>query len=174
MEVPDELALRARALAAATYRRFEDAILDWLRRVVEEPRVETLPDREVLALCDATLAPVELEALSHLLAGHRERTLSSPEKGEPRLPDGHLPARAGPEGTGPEGCRGPRAPAAARRRSRMIVCRSTSSAASERPPGTVAGTASLWCQAKRFNAQTRCQIKSELSAAGLATSSAWE
>jgi len=34
LEVPDELARRARALAAATHRRFEDAVLDWLRRAV--------------------------------------------------------------------------------------------------------------------------------------------
>ncbi|MGO9463818.1 MAG: hypothetical protein ACLQVF_06620 [Isosphaeraceae bacterium] len=78
--VPDELARRARALAAATHRSFEDAVLDWLRRAVEEPGVEALPDGEILALCDATLDPVEQEALSLLLAGHREGTLSAPEK----------------------------------------------------------------------------------------------
>ena len=51
--------------------RFEDLVLDWLRRAVEEPPVEALPDGELLALCDATLDPVDQEALSLLLAGHR-------------------------------------------------------------------------------------------------------
>jgi len=80
LEVPDELARRARALAAATHRRFEDAVVDWLRRAVDEPGVEALPDGELLALCDATMDPVEQEALSLLLAGQREGTLSAPEK----------------------------------------------------------------------------------------------
>ncbi len=80
LEVLDELARRARALAAASHRRFEDAVLDWLRRAVEEPGVEGLPDGELLALCDATLDPAQQEALSRLLAGHREGKLSAPEK----------------------------------------------------------------------------------------------
>ena len=80
LEVPDELARRVRALAVATHRRFEDVVLDWLRRAVEEPAVEALPDGELLALCDATLGPVDQEALSVLLAGSREGKLSATEK----------------------------------------------------------------------------------------------
>ena len=80
LEVPDELARRVRALATATHRRFEDVALEWLRRAVEEPPVEALPDGELLALCDATLDPADQEALSDLLAGHRERFLTAPEK----------------------------------------------------------------------------------------------
>src|SRR4051794_24342203 len=80
LEVPDELARRVRALATATHRRFEDVVLDWLRRAVEEPPVETLPDGELLALCDATLDPADQEALSLLLARNREGALSGQEK----------------------------------------------------------------------------------------------
>jgi hypothetical protein len=80
LEVPDELARRVRALATATHRRFEDVVLDWLRRAVEEPLVEALPDGELLALCDATLEPDDQEALSLLLARNREGTLSAQEK----------------------------------------------------------------------------------------------
>ncbi len=80
LEVPDDLARRVRALASATHRRFEDVALEWLRRAVEEPPVEALPDGELLALCDATLEPSDQEALSHLLAGHREGLLKAPER----------------------------------------------------------------------------------------------
>ncbi len=80
LDVPDELARRVRALATATHRRFEDVVLDWLRRAVEESPVETLTDGELLGLCDATLDPDDQEALSDLLAGHREGTLSASEK----------------------------------------------------------------------------------------------
>ena len=80
LEVPDELARRVRALAVATHRRFEDVVLDWLRRAVEEPPVEALPDGELLALCDATLEHDDQEALSLLLARNREGMLSALEK----------------------------------------------------------------------------------------------
>ena len=53
LEVPDELARRVRAVATATHRRFEDVVLDWLRRAAEEPPVEALTDGELLALCQS-------------------------------------------------------------------------------------------------------------------------
>jgi hypothetical protein len=80
LEVPNKLARRVRALAIATYRRFEDVALEWLRRTVEEAPVETLPDGELLALCDATLDPANQEALSQLLARHREGLLTNSER----------------------------------------------------------------------------------------------
>ena len=79
LQIPDELARRALALVAATHRQFEDVVVDWLLRVVEEPAVESLPDASLLALCDATLSAVDQDALSHLLAGHREGSLSGEE-----------------------------------------------------------------------------------------------
>jgi hypothetical protein len=45
VEVPDDLARRVRALAIATHSRFEDVVLDWLRRASEE---EALPDGEAI------------------------------------------------------------------------------------------------------------------------------
>jgi hypothetical protein len=81
LEIPEELARRARALAAATHRRFEDAVLDWLRRAVDEPAVEALPDEALIRLCDATLGAVDQEELSRLLSGHREGLLSAEETG---------------------------------------------------------------------------------------------
>src|SRR3954464_10180526 len=79
LQIPDELARRARALAAATHRRFEDAVVEWVRRAVEEPAVESLPDDALLALCDATLDAADQDALTTLLAGHREGALSGEE-----------------------------------------------------------------------------------------------
>jgi hypothetical protein len=79
LQIPEELARRARALAAATHRRFEDAVVDWLRKAVEEPAVEALPDDALLPLCDATLGAADQGALSALLAGLREGSLSGEE-----------------------------------------------------------------------------------------------
>ncbi len=112
LQIPDELARRARALAAATHRPFEDAVVDWLRRAVEEPAVESLPDDSLLALCDSMLSAADQDALTGLLAGHREGIArEGGDHAAGRSHDG-LPAGVGPEGAGPEGSGGPRAPSA--------------------------------------------------------------
>jgi hypothetical protein len=80
LEIPDDLARRARALAAVTHRRFEEAVVEWISRAVEEPAVESLPDESLLALCDATLDAGAQDELSALLARHREGELAGPER----------------------------------------------------------------------------------------------
>jgi hypothetical protein len=83
IELPDELARRARAMAAAGHRRLEDAVVEWIRRAVAEPEVEALPDDEVLRLCDATLDPGAQEELGGRLADSREGRLDA--TGQARL-----------------------------------------------------------------------------------------
>ena len=46
---------------------------------MDEPPVESLPDRELLAVCDATLTEVEQDALTALLSRHGEGSLSAAE-----------------------------------------------------------------------------------------------
>jgi hypothetical protein len=72
LELPDDLARRARSLADAANRRLEDAAVEWIARAVAEPPVETLPDHELLAWCDAQLDTDRQAELSALLADRRE------------------------------------------------------------------------------------------------------
>ena len=81
VEIPDELAQRARALAAACHRRLEEAVVDWIGRAVAEPPVETLSDEQLLALCGATLDSAQQDELSALLAQHREGLLTEDDRG---------------------------------------------------------------------------------------------
>jgi hypothetical protein len=81
LEVPEEVARRARALAAKTQRRFEDVLVEWLDRAGEEPPVESLPDEEVLALCDAQMEAGQQEELSDLLSRNREGSLRAEDRG---------------------------------------------------------------------------------------------
>jgi plasmid stability protein len=83
LELPDELAMRARALATRTHRRLEDVLVDWLDRAAIEPPVESLPDAELLALCDIELSPQQQAELDELLAHNREGQLD--EKGRAQL-----------------------------------------------------------------------------------------
>jgi hypothetical protein len=85
IELSDELSRRARKLAAAGNRRLEDAVIEWIDRAVAEPDVETLPDDELLRLCDATLKAGEQAELSDRLAEAREGTLDP--AGRVRLDD---------------------------------------------------------------------------------------
>jgi hypothetical protein len=80
VELPEELARRARALAAATNRRVEEAIVEWIGRAVEEPDVAGLADQQLLALCDLTLEKAEQEELSLLLEKQREGQIQAGER----------------------------------------------------------------------------------------------
>lgn len=83
VELPDELARRAHEVAAASNRRIEDAAVAWIRQAIGEPLVESLPDCEVIALCDAVLDDDRQDDLSRLLALQREGALPPGER--PRL-----------------------------------------------------------------------------------------
>ena len=77
VELPDELARRARSVAAAGNRRLEDAVIDWISQAVAEPEIEALPDDELLARCDSALAADLQEELSGLLSDARENKLDA-------------------------------------------------------------------------------------------------
>lgn len=81
LELPDDLAQQARALADATNRPLEKVVLDWISQAVAEPVVESLPDSSILALCDATLEFESQEQLSELLERAREGELGVEERG---------------------------------------------------------------------------------------------
>jgi hypothetical protein len=55
--------------------------VDWLRRALDDPPVESLPDETLLTICDATFGEADQEALTSLLDGHREGSLSDEDKG---------------------------------------------------------------------------------------------
>lgn len=81
LELPSDLMQQARALAATTHRRFEDAVAEWIERAIAEPRIETLPDAELLSECDRSLPDAAQVELSELLATNREGTLDAADRG---------------------------------------------------------------------------------------------
>src|SRR5205085_830566 len=81
VELPAELAQRARAVAAQTQRRLEDVLVEWIDRAAAEPAVEELPDDQLLALCESQLDDGRQEELSELLARNREGLLRNGERG---------------------------------------------------------------------------------------------
>ena len=80
LELPSELAERVRRAAARTQRPFEEVLVDWIDRGGAEPDVESLPDEEILALCDRELEGEQQEELSDLLDRSREGLLEEAER----------------------------------------------------------------------------------------------
>lgn len=80
LELPEELASRARSAAVQSRRRIEDVLVEWIDRAGSEPSVETLPDDELLALCDSQLETHQQQSLSDLLSRHRDGFLTPAER----------------------------------------------------------------------------------------------
>ena len=75
LDLPADVAQRAAAIARQTNRPVEDVLLEWLGRAATETPVESLPDDQVLALCDLEMSQGEQDELSALLARQREGAL---------------------------------------------------------------------------------------------------
>ena len=76
LELPEEVTRRAKEMAAHTRRRIEDVLVEWLDRAAAEPPVESLPDDQVLVLCDLQMDGEQQKELSDLLARNREGQLN--------------------------------------------------------------------------------------------------
>lgn len=77
LELPSELVRQARAVAAASNRRFEEVVSGWVERGAAEPAVEELPDDRVLTLCESQLPDPIQKELSELLAENQASTLAA-------------------------------------------------------------------------------------------------
>lgn len=75
LAVSERVTRNAAYVAAQTHQRMEDVLAEWLEQVTVEPPVASLPDDEVLALCDMQMDPAEQVELGALLAANREGAL---------------------------------------------------------------------------------------------------
>jgi hypothetical protein len=79
LQIPETLAKKAKEFAAFTHQRLEDVLLEWIDRAITELPVESLPDEQVLAMCDIQIEPQQQEVFSDLLSRHREGELNDAE-----------------------------------------------------------------------------------------------
>jgi hypothetical protein len=77
LDLPNELAERARAIAAQTHRRLEDVLLEWWDRAATEIPIHMLSNDQVLALCDLQMSDEQQSERGELLACQREGTLDA-------------------------------------------------------------------------------------------------
>ncbi|MBI5652145.1 MAG: hypothetical protein HZC40_17145 [Chloroflexi bacterium] len=75
--VPEQAMRRANDVAARTHQRVEEVLTRWLDWAAEEIPVETLPDDDLLVLCEMQMSERQQQELSDLLAENREGLLDS-------------------------------------------------------------------------------------------------
>ena len=76
LNIPEEVAHQAQAVAASTKRRVEDVLTEWLDRAAAELPVEQLPDSEVRTLARMHMSEDQQLELSDLLDSQREAKLT--------------------------------------------------------------------------------------------------
>lgn len=79
LELSDRLARQARDIAVDAHRRFEDLLIELIERSITDLPVESLPDQQVLALCEKQLDLEQQTRLDDLLARNREGELDASE-----------------------------------------------------------------------------------------------
>jgi dsDNA-binding SOS-regulon protein len=77
LAVPEQAVRRATRLATLTQQRVEDVLTRWLDWAAAEIPVETLPNDELLALCDLEMDEDQQQELARLLAKNREGFLDT-------------------------------------------------------------------------------------------------
>jgi hypothetical protein len=75
--VPEQAMRRANDVAARTHQRIEEVLTRWLDWAAEEIPVETLPEDELLALCEMQMNDRQQHELFDLLAQNREGLLDA-------------------------------------------------------------------------------------------------
>ncbi|MBE9061043.1 hypothetical protein [cf. Phormidesmis sp. LEGE 11477] len=82
LDIPDSIVRQAQQLASQSQQRPEDILLEWLTHSFIEHPVETLPDSQVLALCNMQLDEQQQATLNSLLDKQREDELTPADNKE--------------------------------------------------------------------------------------------
>ncbi len=80
IELPDDLAQSAHAIAASRAQRVEDVLVEWIGQAMAEPTIDMLPDEAILALCDLYLDAPTQDELSQLLDANREGQVTADDQ----------------------------------------------------------------------------------------------
>ena len=82
LDIPDSIIQQAQQLATQNQQRLEDVLLEWLTHSFTEHPIETLPDSQILALCNMQLDEQQQATLNTLTEKQREDTLTPADSQE--------------------------------------------------------------------------------------------
>jgi hypothetical protein len=80
LNIPEEVAHQAQAVAASTKRPLEAVLTEWLDRAAAEIPVDQLPDREVQTLAKMQMSEEQQAELSDLLDSQQETKLTKAQQ----------------------------------------------------------------------------------------------
>jgi hypothetical protein len=79
LEIPTTLVQQAKEIAQLTDRPLEAVLIEWIDRASADLPIETMPDEQVLAICNSELSVEQQHTLSDLLEQNREQQLPATE-----------------------------------------------------------------------------------------------
>lgn len=79
LDVPDELATRAQAEATRQSRPMQAVLVDWLQQAGADD-LESLPDSQLLSVCDSMMPAAQQAELSELSEQNREGRLEASDR----------------------------------------------------------------------------------------------
>ncbi|PZO16898.1 MAG: hypothetical protein DCF25_11935 [Leptolyngbya foveolarum] len=82
LDIPDSIVQQAQQLASQSQQRIEDVLVERLTHSFTEHPVETLPDSQILALCNMQLDEQQQETLNTLTEKQREDDLTPADSQE--------------------------------------------------------------------------------------------
>ncbi|AFY74793.1 hypothetical protein Syn7502_02857 [Synechococcus sp. PCC 7502] len=79
LELPEPLVKKVKEIAMLNHKGIEEMLIEWIDRTINEIPVDSLPDDQVLALCDLQMNEEQQIIFSDLQSRHNEGQLNPQE-----------------------------------------------------------------------------------------------
>ncbi|MCA2882438.1 MAG: hypothetical protein IM446_20665 [Microcystis sp. M046S1] len=79
LELPEPLVKKVKEIAALNRQGIEEMLIEWIDRTINEIPIDTLPDEQVLALCNLQMSGQQQRVFSNLQARNSEGLLNAQE-----------------------------------------------------------------------------------------------
>jgi len=79
LELPEPLAKKVKEIAALNRQGIEEMLIEWIDRTINEIPIDTLPDEQVLALCNLQMGGQQQRLFNDLQARNSEGLLNAQE-----------------------------------------------------------------------------------------------
>ena len=79
LEIPEPLVKKVKEIAALNRQGIEEMLIEWIDRTINEIPIDTLPDEQVLALCNLQMGKQQQRVFSDLQARNSEGLLNAQE-----------------------------------------------------------------------------------------------
>jgi hypothetical protein len=79
LELPEPLVKKVKEIAMLNHQGIEEMLIEWIDRTINEIPIDSLPDEQVLSLCNLQMEGQQQRVFSDLQARHNEGELNPQE-----------------------------------------------------------------------------------------------